>query len=85
MQQITMVGHLLYLPFQMRTQKFFFWISFTLTTQIAWKLLQKGADPSAKAEEGSNALHYLCRRGNMGQSPDKYYEKVFNTLIKDKS
>ena len=55
--------------------------SFTLTTQIAWKVLQKGADPSAKAEEGSNALHYLCRRGNLDSLQINTMKKCSTLLI----
>ena len=52
-----------------------------------WFLLKQKADPSAKTEEGTHGLHYLCRikfslTKSGGSSTIKYFEKVFLKIVK---
>ena len=53
--------------------------------------MKQKADPSAKTEEGTHGLHYLCRikfsltksgGSSAIQSLDKYFEKVFLKIVK---
>ncbi|KAH3745488.1 26S proteasome non-ATPase regulatory subunit 10 [Pelomyxa schiedti] len=52
-------------------------------TKIAWTLLKRGAEPTAKTNDGRHSLHLLCRSSsNLPPLEDPLLHKVVRTILK---